>query len=52
MNIALDRLQYLSNAAPLEKQLTFRELQDRPLEMLDCVCIVSCDCPDAKRSLI
>ena len=31
MNIALDRLQYLSNAAPLEKQLTFRELQDRPL---------------------
>ena len=31
MNIALDRLQYLSQAAPLEKQLTFHELQNRPL---------------------
>ena len=31
MNIALDRLQYLSQAAPLEKQLTCRELQNRPL---------------------
>ena len=31
MNIAMDRLQYLSQAAPLEKQLTFRELQNRPL---------------------
>ena len=31
MNIALDRLQYLSQAAPLEKQLSFNELQNRPL---------------------
>ena len=31
MNNALDRLQYLSRAAPLEKQLTFMELQNRPL---------------------
>ena len=31
MNIALGRLQYLSQAAPLEKQLSFNELQNRPL---------------------
>ena len=31
MNIALDRLRYQSKADPLEKQLTFAELQNRPL---------------------
>ncbi len=31
MNVALDRLPYLSQAAPLEKQLSFDELQHRPL---------------------
>ena len=31
MNQSLDRLQYLSRAAPLEKQLSFMELQQRPL---------------------
>ena len=31
MNVSLDRLQYLSQAAPLEKQLSFMELQQRPL---------------------
>ena len=31
MNTSLDRLQYLSRAAPLEKQLSFMELQQRPL---------------------
>ena len=31
MNIALDRLRYQSKAEPLEKQITFDELQNRPL---------------------
>ena len=31
MNVAMDRLKYQSQAAPLEKQLTFDELQNRPL---------------------
>ena len=31
MNIALDRLKYQSRAEPLEKQLTFDDLQNRPL---------------------
>ena len=31
MNVAIDRLMYQSRAAPLEKQLTFDELQNRPL---------------------
>ena len=31
MNQSLDRLQYLSRAAPLEKQLSFMEVQQRPL---------------------
>ena len=31
MNVAINRLMYQSRAAPLEKQLTFDELQNRPL---------------------
>ena len=31
MNVAMDRLKYQSQAVPLEKQLTFDELQNRPL---------------------
>ena len=31
MNTAIDRLRYQNQAAPLEKQLSFDELQNRPL---------------------
>ena len=31
MNTALERLKYLSQSGPLEKQITFNELQNMPL---------------------